>query len=454
MPLQPPPSTLPVVRLLCTGDLHLGRHPSCVPPDARHLSVEAVWHSTVDCAIEHRVDALVLTGDVADDSNQYFEAIGPLRSGIQRLVDAGIPVFAVAGNHDYHVLPRLAQAFPDSGFHFLGAGGTWESVPLYRDGEPVCWIAGWSFPERYATVSPLDTVALPDTSLPIVALLHGELDAAPGCRYGPLKCSDLERYPVAAWLLGHIHRPAYRPLNGAFALYPGSLQPLDPGEEGLHGPWIVDVHPGGEATARQVRIATLSYTSLDVDLTGFDDYELFERHVDASVHEHLKHYAADAEGLRQVVIRLRLTGRTALHRRLETECDSLAQNLRPSYGTVEGIIDRISVDTRPPFDLQRLAERRTAPGVIARLILELEEDEANDADLRPEHRRLFENLDRKLDEVHRAPAFRPIRDLHRPDLDLHFQRKVLIRQAHLLLDALLAQLDDVNAAVPTEEVAA
>src|SRR5690606_3846633 len=99
MPLQPPPSTVPVVRRLCTDDLHLGRHPSCVPPDARYLSVEAVWHSTVDCAIEHRVDALVLTGDVADDSNQYFEAIGPLRSGIQRLVDAGIPVFAVAGNH-------------------------------------------------------------------------------------------------------------------------------------------------------------------------------------------------------------------------------------------------------------------------------------------------------------------------------------------------------------------
>lgn len=451
---QPPDTTASSVRLLCTGDLHLGRHPSCVSPEARHLSIEAVWQRTIDCAIDQRVDALVLTGDVADDSNQYFESIGPLRRGIGQLVEAGIPVFAVAGNHDYHVLPRLAGGFPDDGFHFLGAGGTWESKELLRNGKPVCWITGWSFPESHVLESPLDTIRLPDTSLPVVVLLHGELDAAPGCRYGPLRRSDLGRHRVAAWLLGHIHRPDCHLLDNGLALYPGSLQPLDPGEERLHGPWIVEITPGGRAAARQVPVATLAYSSLDVDLTGIDDYDLFEQYIDSSILEHLETYAAEAPEIRQVVIRLRLTGRTSLHRQLDAVAGSLAQDLHPSFGNVECIIDRVVIETRPPYDLERLAERRTAPGVIARLIIELEEDEADQAPIRLEHRRLFEDLSRKLMEVHHAPAFQPLGDPHHPDQDLPYQRKILIRQARLLLDELLAQLDDVVAATAQEEVVA
>jgi DNA end-binding protein Ku len=63
------------ISLLCTGDLHLGRFPTRVPPDVRELSVEHVWKQIVSEAIHRRVDALVLTGDVADRQNAFFQGV-------------------------------------------------------------------------------------------------------------------------------------------------------------------------------------------------------------------------------------------------------------------------------------------------------------------------------------------------------------------------------------------
>jgi hypothetical protein len=110
-------------RLLCTGDLHVGRFPSYVPPDDRSLSVEAKWSRTVDRVIQEAVDAVVLTGDVADEDNKLFEAFGPLKDGVECLAAAGVRTFAVAGNHDYDALHRLADLLDPSAFTLLEAFG-------------------------------------------------------------------------------------------------------------------------------------------------------------------------------------------------------------------------------------------------------------------------------------------------------------------------------------------
>ena len=49
-----------------------------------------------------------LAGDLVERDNALFEAYGPLATGVRRLVERGIVVAAVAGNHDTMALPRLA----------------------------------------------------------------------------------------------------------------------------------------------------------------------------------------------------------------------------------------------------------------------------------------------------------------------------------------------------------
>ena len=138
------------IRILCTGDMHLGRRPTQIPEDAdlHALRPTATWHSFVSTAVELRVDAVVLTGDVVDESNKFYEAFSALQSGIERLVNAGIPVLAVSGNHDFDVLPRLVDQIPN--FHLLGRGGQWDDFVLEKDGAHAMRFQGWSFPTRLA----------------------------------------------------------------------------------------------------------------------------------------------------------------------------------------------------------------------------------------------------------------------------------------------------------------
>lgn len=442
---MPPAAVCSPVRLLCTGDLHLGRQPSRIPPGSEHLSIGAVWQRTVDYAVEQRVDALVLTGDLADSSNRYFESYGPLRRGLQRLLEARIPVYAVAGNHDYDVLPRLANTFGEDEFYLLGREGKWESKVLKRDGAPVLQIAGRSFSSRHEPASPLDGFVPPESDVPIVVLLHGDLDAAPGSLYAPFYRSDIERHKVAAWLLGHIHRPAVYTLSNGIALYPGSLQPLDPGEEEMHGPWVVEIMPDGRSSAQQVPLASICYVTLEIDITGVDNYEKLEERLSTELENHLKQNFTGNDDLRMVVYRLRLLGRTLLHRQIDVHLDHIIQDLRVPFGQVDSLVDTVEVLTRPAIDLEQVATRKDPPGVLARLLLELEEDHQNDAPVRSTHQALFETLNAEIEALRRASAYSLLADRKNdPDITSPaYLRNLAIHQARLLLDEMLDQLFEV-----------
>ena len=85
-------------RILFVGDIHLGRRPGGLPGNLEQhglsvaeLTPAAAWRSTVDWAVAHDVDAVVLAGDVVESDNARFEAYGRLREGAERLLRGGEP---------------------------------------------------------------------------------------------------------------------------------------------------------------------------------------------------------------------------------------------------------------------------------------------------------------------------------------------------------------------------
>ena len=95
------------LKLLAIGDVHLGTRPGSLPEgldeagvDPKSLTPEAALGAAVERAIEEGVDAVLFAGDVVESSNARFEAMRPLEAAVRRLLDAGIRVLAVAGNHD------------------------------------------------------------------------------------------------------------------------------------------------------------------------------------------------------------------------------------------------------------------------------------------------------------------------------------------------------------------
>jgi len=305
-----------MAKLLCTADVHLGRRPTRVPDglDAHRLAPAAAWGRMVDYAVEQAVDAVLLAGDVVDADNRFYEAFAPLAEGVERLLAAGIPVYAVAGNHDHDVLGRLADQF--EGFHLLGRGGVWEvaelqSEPFSGGARPAVFplkptdgiggksagqarplngqgptsnvqLLGWSFPDRYVARNPLDSFPPLDADRPTVGLLHADVDAA-GSRYAPVRLAELTSKPLAAWLLGHVHQPGL--LSGSPpVLYPGSLQGLDPGEPGRRGAWLLSIGDG-PARFEPVPLAALRYEPIDVDLSDHPADEPLDAQIAAAVRD-------------------------------------------------------------------------------------------------------------------------------------------------------------------------
>ncbi len=425
------------MKILCTGDVHIGRRSSLRPAhhDGRPHSCSAAWEAIVSCSIEQRVDVVAMSGDIIDRDNRYFEAYGPLEQGLRQLTAAGIMTFAVAGNHDFDVLPRLVESVGSEHFRLLGHGGTWERATLVQGGQPVLHVDGWSFPEQYVESSPLTSYPVrPDDGVPVLAILHADLNQARS-RYCPVALDELRRFNVAMWLLGHIHKPARIAQAGSsMVLYPGSPQAMDPGETGTHGPWIVDLESGKDIRSCQIRLSSIRYHTVTIDLTGIDEAAQIQQQVaDASRKTLIEVVEAGDPGrLTLVCLRLILTGRTRFHRQLPTLLQDSQYDLELSVNGVTASIERIIFRTRPAIDLARLAVGNDPVGELARVILALEGEKVP-----AEYQDLVSEAFSRLRVVHQSGYYIAIGEDPFPDYPAACA--LLTAEGLSLLDELLAQ---------------
>jgi DNA repair exonuclease SbcCD nuclease subunit len=425
-------------QILCTGDLHLGRYPSRVPARKRELSVEQVWQDLVTYAVQQEVDAVALTGDVVDNENATYESLGPLQKGLGRLGEAGIDTIAVAGNHDYDALPRLDQMVEASRFQLLGRGGQWDDVVVEPGDSPPVQFLGWSFRNVHEPSDPLEDLPrdMIGEDIPTVGLLHAEV-GVPESVYAPVILDGLREHPVAAWLLGHIHKPQVWAEESPRVLYPGSPQPLDPGEMGAHGPWLVEVGSDGKAQASPLPRATLRYDLVEVSVDGEETKEGVDETITGAVRESLREALREQPELRHLVCRLRLTGRTPLHREIGDVAGEVAGGLELPVDEAVATVEKTEIRTRPDLDLGRIAEGSDPPAVLARLLLDLENEEESDL-----ARDAREEIEKVRDRVMRSPPYDPLRKNRDEAPEGENMEETVRRQGLLLLDQLLDQTED------------
>lgn len=370
--------------ILCIGDIHLGNRTTRIPEsiddfgiDRSELTPAAAFRRSVSWACEHEVEAVILAGDVVENAEDRFEAYGHLKWGVDKLLAAEIPVMAVAGNHDYKALPRLAEQIPD--FHLIGRNGEWEVVEKELKNGSRIRIVGWSFQERYCRENPLRGLNIErDRKVPTLGVLHCDLDAS-GSLYGPVPGRELERVPVDAWLLGHIHKPS--PLSGPRPIgYLGSLSGLDPGEPGPHGPWLVTVERPGSISVRHLPMARLRWEQVDlpIETIAGDTREDLEESVFGALARALErgHQTVGELTLPPLAVgcRLKLTGRSNLHNRILSIISGQrypVQFIESTCYFVEKVIDRAG----PDFNIAALAGGKDLPSILARYLQGLNEDD-------------------------------------------------------------------------------
>jgi len=450
------PAPRGTLTLLAIGDVHLGTRPSGLPAELADLArgggaitPAAALAAAVERAVAEGVDGVLFAGDVVESTNARFEAFRPLEAAVRRLAEAGIPVLAVAGNHDVEALPRLAERI--EGFRLLGAGGRWEIHRLEGAGGGAAEVLGWSFPEARVSTSPVAELLRrppppPAPGVARIGLLHGDLDASGGA-YAPFRRGELEHVGLDAWLLGHIHAPSLGragagtpAAGGAPCGYLGSLLPLDPTETGLHGPWRVRVHPGGRVEAEPLSNGLLRWERVEVEVPEGAEAS---GDVDAVADAILDAAAARAreirdggEGAQVLGVRARLAGRTrrypALRRWIE-DAPWRGRLLR-EVGDTTVFVQAVSDGLALAVDLETLARDDDPPALLARKLLALESGGEP-------RRALLEAAGEALRPAAGEPVWQPLaetRDAGDPLADEALAG--LLRQSGIaMLDALLAQ---------------
>ncbi len=415
-------------RLLAIGDIHLGRLSGRLPAslDPASLGPDAALRAAVQAALEHEVAAVLLAGDVADTSRDLFHALGALAEALAPLTAAGVPVHAVAGNHDHDVLPRLAAQLPN--LRILGAGGRWEQVTVEGAGDPVR-ILGWSFPDRHHHTSPARDLPRLQPGPPTVGLLHADL-GAPASAYAPVTAGELRAAGEVRWLLGHVHQPSLR-ADDERPGYLGSLQGLDPGETGARGPWLVTA-AGGMIQLEHLSLAPLRWEVRPLEVTAMAEPRLeLQEQAFAVLATLAAELDAAGDPATAVGVRLRLTGRAAAPDALAAAAAELLDTGRTvTAGARQLFIDRVILDVEPVHDLAALARRDDPPGLLARTLLDVR-DGGGEA--------LLADAARTLLEVGRASNFQRLAAAP-PDAEALRQR--LLQNGYQLLSTLLAHRED------------
>lgn len=365
-----------MIKLLATADIHLGKRSSHAADD--HASPRHAWNDLVSHAVKGDYDLVLLTGDIVDQDNRYFEGSSILEKGLKILDKHGIHVCVVSGNHDYEVLPQIMKRFDFKHVYLLGAGGRWERKTLLIRDQKIS-ITGWSFPQRHYRFDPLDdlpsALADADDSDYRIGMVHGDLYDLKST-YAPLSESNLSATGHLAWFLGHVHKPAlFGTIVTTRIYYPGSLQALSPKESGTHGALHVELDKGRLSKEEQIVFSRTRYEYFNIDLTGeeFSHAETVRQEVENRLEEIQEEKRQEHERLQTLVLDLNVNVNADIRETVMLKLSELQEISDLDYDGVNLRVRALEcIGKLPPADVNALMEQSSPAGLLAKMLHALE----------------------------------------------------------------------------------
>lgn len=275
-----------MITAVVTSDNHLGAYYARLKPERlaqRRKRLQEAFERVVDAAIARKADLFLHAGDLFDrpdprNVDRHFVACQ-----FKKLIEAGIPVFAIAGNHDSprsfaydgSVVP-LEEMDALNAVHLFRETSEWKPAVCNIRGHHVA-IWGLSSDFNRADAScPLEGIAeLHQRAGDIdLVLLHYSVEGwgYPSEIEPCLSITNLGKLQVDAICVGHLHaRQETRLASGAALLNPGSTEHINFGEEKLPcGFWVLHCEPGRVET-EYVALTPQPMHTLELDLENISN---------------------------------------------------------------------------------------------------------------------------------------------------------------------------------------
>jgi len=392
------------LKILATADLHLGRKSSGVP-SSKESSTQYTWNRLVDQAVQQKVDILLLAGDIIDQDNQYYEAIGPLQSGFDRLEKNHITVYLVTGNHDYDVLSQIMHQNTYKNIHHLGADGSWEKIQ-YTSEDMAIQFVGWSFTSQHEKENPLkdfNQLSL-DTTMTTIGLLHGDAGNIES-QYAPFEISDLSAAGIDIWILGHIHKPWVLHTDQPYIAYPGSPHALDAGEKGPHGPLLMEMQSKDDIRVHTLPLSPTRYEDLKVTIHASDDERTVRDSITSALLNEAMYMEAKLDNVSYLVFDVYLEGEHTSLQEVTAWTERLSSDYQQDMENGTRIIVRKVINQLQPAieNLEELASNPSPAGKLAETILAIENDETT-----PFLDNLLEKWNGEFHRLNKSRTFHPL----------------------------------------------
>lgn len=209
------------------GDCHLG---GWRQPELRELNVRSFQEAIRRC-IKEKVEFVVIAGDFFDSAYPPIETLKQTFEEFRKLKEANIPVFLIAGSHDYSV---SGKSFLD----VLEKAGFSKNVAIYKEHagkiilEPTIYknVAIYGYPGRKSGMEVDEIANMKINDAPgmfRILMLHTAVKGAIG--EVPVKSVDEKKLPKVDYIaLGHLHIH-YQKDNLAYSgpLFPNNLSEIE-----------------------------------------------------------------------------------------------------------------------------------------------------------------------------------------------------------------------------------
>ena len=306
------------LRLLHTSDVHLGATFKVLGdrgPEHRKQLRETLTR-LIDLALAERVDAVLIAGDLFDSVAAARVHAPFAAEQLSRLGQAGIPVCAIAGNHD-----PLGE----------GSAGVWTDLERRCPGLTVfgqqlgerviaecdLTVVGRSAPRRLSVESPLAGLPVRRATRYQVAVAHGSVQRPDfEAQFTMITPREIAASAVDYLALGDWHSAQDVSAGGVAAWYSGAPEMIDLDEGQSGHVLLVTIPEPGRAEVERRRVGRRRSGRLVVDLVTAGDGEAIARRI----REH-----ADPN----LALRVVLTGLGGLDTRVLAE--RLREDLAPSF---------------------------------------------------------------------------------------------------------------------------
>ncbi len=339
--------------ILHTADVHLDRAFGGSGMTAglaadRRRELRDAFRRFIDLALERKVDAVTIGGDLYEHDRFTLDTGHFLRQQLERL--APIPAFIAPGNHDPYVPESLYRQIEWPANVTIFSEPTFQPTPL-GDGLTL-WGAGHNGPALRDNLLQGFHVSGPGRH---ILLFHGsDTHAVPEGKptHAPFQPSDIGATGAHFALLGHYHQARLSPRDNPIFAYPGTPEPLGFDEEGDH--FVLLLHLSHDAIRPDVLpFGRVVYRSHRLDVSSFLTSD--------EIRSAIESLAPVEDGAAPLIARVILQGQ------LQPEVDLDREALLNACAEPFAFLDIVN-STYSAYDFDELAEESTTKGTYVRLL--------------------------------------------------------------------------------------